>query len=131
MVLSNTFLKRSTLTFNFFKMKGVTFSSTSKIPLILGRSFLATANALINCRNELMKLYFGNMTLEVNIFHIIQQPEDDDERHQIYMINSLMDRGVSTANDFDPLEYFLVNSEFDSISDPSIVVDIFVIFYRT
>ncbi|XP_035551096.1 uncharacterized protein LOC108995832 [Juglans regia] len=38
--------------------------TTSKIPLILGRHFLATANALINCRNGLMKLSFGNMTLE-------------------------------------------------------------------
>ncbi|KAL5559930.1 hypothetical protein UlMin_036141 [Ulmus minor] len=34
----------------------------SKIPLILGRPFLATANALINCRNGLVTLSFGNMT---------------------------------------------------------------------
>uniref|UniRef100_A0A2N9ELE6 Retrotransposon gag domain-containing protein n=1 Tax=Fagus sylvatica TaxID=28930 RepID=A0A2N9ELE6_FAGSY len=33
-------------------------------------AFLATANALINCRNGLMKLSFGHMTLEVNIFNI-------------------------------------------------------------
>ena len=46
----------------------------SKIPLILGRPFLATANALINCRNGLMKLSFGNMTLEVNIIYIGKQP---------------------------------------------------------
>ncbi|GKV14108.1 hypothetical protein SLEP1_g25025 [Rubroshorea leprosula] len=39
-------------------------NSESKIPLILGRPFLATANALINCTNGLMKLSFGNMTLE-------------------------------------------------------------------
>ena len=32
-VLSNTFLNNSTFTFNFFRMKGVTFSSTSNIPL--------------------------------------------------------------------------------------------------
>lgn len=47
------------------------------------------------------------------------------------MIDSLMDRGVSTARDFDPLKYFLVNSKFDSISDPSDVVDICAIFDRT
>ncbi|KAL5550610.1 hypothetical protein UlMin_000786 [Ulmus minor] len=40
----------------------------SKISLILGRPFLATGNALINCRNGLMTLSFGNMTLEVNVF---------------------------------------------------------------
>ncbi|KAL5580563.1 hypothetical protein UlMin_013005 [Ulmus minor] len=43
-------------------------NTESKIPLILGRPFLATANALINCRNCLMILSFGNMTLEVNVF---------------------------------------------------------------
>ncbi|KAL5573527.1 hypothetical protein UlMin_023124 [Ulmus minor] len=43
-------------------------NTESKIPLILGRPFLATANALINCRNGLMTLSFGNMTLEVNVF---------------------------------------------------------------
>ena len=46
----------------------------SKVPLILGRPFLATANANINCRNELMNLTFGNMTLEVNIFHVGGKP---------------------------------------------------------
>uniref|UniRef100_A0A2N9HZU3 RNA-directed DNA polymerase n=1 Tax=Fagus sylvatica TaxID=28930 RepID=A0A2N9HZU3_FAGSY len=47
--------------------------ANSKIPIILGRPFLATANALINCRNGLMKLSFGHMTLEVNIFNIGKQ----------------------------------------------------------
>ena len=32
-------------------------------PIILGRPFLATANALINCRNGRMQLTFGSMTL--------------------------------------------------------------------
>jgi hypothetical protein len=39
-----------------------------EIPVILGRLFLATANALINCRSEVMKISFGNMTVELNIF---------------------------------------------------------------
>ena len=37
-------------------------------PIILGRPFLATSNAIINCRNGVMQLKFGNMTLELNIF---------------------------------------------------------------
>ncbi|RVW21828.1 Retrovirus-related Pol polyprotein from transposon 297 [Vitis vinifera] len=40
------------------------------VPIILGRPFLATSNAIINCRNGLMQLTFGNMTLELNIFHM-------------------------------------------------------------
>ena len=39
------------------------------IPVILGRSFLVTTNTLINCRNELMKLSFGNMSIDLNIFN--------------------------------------------------------------
>jgi uncharacterized coiled-coil protein SlyX len=45
-----------------------------QIPVILGRPFLATANALINCRTGVMKLSFGNMTVELNIFDISRQP---------------------------------------------------------
>ena len=33
------------------------------VPIILGRPFLATSNAIINCRNGVMQLTFGNMTL--------------------------------------------------------------------
>ena len=45
------------------------------IPLILGHPFLATSNALTNCRNGMMKLFFGNMTLYLNIFNLQRQPE--------------------------------------------------------
>jgi hypothetical protein len=38
------------------------------IPVILGQPFLATTNALINCRSGVMKISFGNMTVELNIF---------------------------------------------------------------
>ena len=40
------------------------------VPIILGRPFLATENAIINCRNGVMQLTFGNMILELNIFHL-------------------------------------------------------------
>ena len=53
------------------------------VPIILGRPFLATSNAIINCRNGVMQLTFGNMTLELNIFHLskkyMNQQEDDNE----------------------------------------------------
>ena len=40
------------------------------VPIILGRPFLATLNAIINCQNGVMQLTFGNMTLDLNIFHL-------------------------------------------------------------
>ncbi|XP_074323506.1 uncharacterized protein LOC141660421 [Apium graveolens] len=36
----------------------------NQIPIILRRPFIATSNALINCRNGLMKLTFGNMEID-------------------------------------------------------------------
>ncbi|RVW12857.1 Retrovirus-related Pol polyprotein from transposon 297 [Vitis vinifera] len=47
---------------------------TNYVPIILGRPFLATSNAIINCRNGLMQLTFGNMTLELNIFYMCKKP---------------------------------------------------------
>ena len=38
-------------------------SEPNHVPIILGRPFLATANAIINFRNGIMQLTFGNMTL--------------------------------------------------------------------
>nr|CAN68517.1 hypothetical protein VITISV_036969 [Vitis vinifera] len=46
---------------------------TNYVPIILGRPFLATSNAIINCRNGLMQLTFGNMTLELNIFYMCKK----------------------------------------------------------
>jgi len=49
------------------------------IPVILGRPFLATSNALINCRNGVIKLSFGNMALKMNVFNICKQPGNDND----------------------------------------------------
>ena len=45
-------------------------SGPNHVLIILGRPFLATSNAIINCWNGVMQLTFGNMTLELNIFHL-------------------------------------------------------------
>jgi len=42
----------------------------SQVPMILRRPFLAIANALINCRNEMMRMSFGNMSLILSIFNM-------------------------------------------------------------
>ena len=54
----------------------------NQVPIILGRPFLATSNAIINCRNKVMQLTFCNMTLELNIFHLSNKdkPAEDEEQ---------------------------------------------------
>ena len=56
---------------------------TNQVPIILGRPFLAASNAIINCWNGDMQLTFGNMTLELNIFHFSNKqklPEDEESK---------------------------------------------------
>ena len=58
-------------------------SEPNHIPIILGRPFLATTNAIINCRNGVMQLTFGNMTLELNIFHLNNKHEFLENQNHI------------------------------------------------
>ena len=55
---------------------------TNQVPIIIGRQFFATSNAIINCRNGVMQLTFSNMTLELNIFHLSNKdkPAEDEEQ---------------------------------------------------
>ena len=58
-------------------------SEPNHVPIILGRPFLATANAIINFRNGVMQLTFGNMTLELNIFHLNNKKNLSETEDQI------------------------------------------------
>ncbi|RVW37785.1 hypothetical protein CK203_101721 [Vitis vinifera] len=67
---------------------------TNYVPIILRRSFLATSNAIINCRNGLMKLTFGNMTLELNIFYMSKNPitpEEEEGPEEVCIIDTLVE----------------------------------------
>ena len=91
----------------------------SKIPLILGRLFLVIANALINYRNGLMKLSFGNMTQKVNIFHVSKQPPDENECYHADMIDTLVIKKFYKSHEFDPLNYILRDGDSESLSYPN------------
>ncbi|RVW12405.1 hypothetical protein CK203_099443 [Vitis vinifera] len=67
---------------------------TNYVPIILGRPFLATSNAIINCRNGLMQLTFGNMTLELNIFYMCKKPinpEEEEGPEEVCIIDTLVE----------------------------------------
>ena len=60
------------------------------VPIILGRQFFVTFNAIINCRNGVMQLAFGNMTLELNIFHLSNKHKPaEDERQEFHEVCSI------------------------------------------
>jgi len=80
----------------------------SSIPVILGCPFLATSNALINYRNGLMKLSFGNMTLEMNVFNICKQRGDDNDLQEVDFIEKLV---------YDQFENTSSETEFNESED--------------
>ena len=66
------------------------------VPIILGRPFLATSNAIINFRNGVMQLTFGNMTLELNIFHFSKkhmQPVEEGPE-EVCIIDKILEEQV-------------------------------------
>uniref|UniRef100_A0A2N9FBH9 Retrotransposon gag domain-containing protein n=1 Tax=Fagus sylvatica TaxID=28930 RepID=A0A2N9FBH9_FAGSY len=65
-----------------------TLHPSANIPIILGRPFLAIANTLINCRNGRMKITFGSMTAELNIFNVNPQQLVDEECEYVNFIEA-------------------------------------------
>jgi len=93
----------------------------NSIPVILGHPFLATFSALINCRNGLMKLYFGNMTLEMNVFNIYKQPGADNDLQKVDFIEKLVyDQFETTSktefNEFKDLQMIYFQEESNASS---------------
>jgi hypothetical protein len=73
------------------------------IPIIMGRPFLTTANTLINYRNGRMKITFGSMTAELNIFNVMQQQLEDDECHYVNLIDTMVQEEFNQNCFSDPL----------------------------
>ena len=81
----------------------------TQFPMILGRPFLATANAIIHCRGGLMTLSFGNMTVNLNIFNVIKEKRDDEDVYEVNMIESIVQNYVDHVSYDDPLKSCLVS----------------------
>ena len=93
----------------------------AQIPVILGRPFLATSNAIINCRNGVMKLSFGNMTVELNVFSVCQQPFDHDDLCEVNLIDSIVYDSCRQSSYDDQLESCLAH--FGMNFDDNVVIN--------
>ena len=79
------------------------------VPITLGRPFLATSNAIINFQNGVMQLTFGNMTLELNIFHLSKknmQPVEDDYE-EVCIIDTILEEQANEQQVQDVLNQVL------------------------
>ena len=81
----------------------------TQFPVILGRTFLATANAIIHCRGGLVTLSFGNMTVNLNIFNVIKGMGDEDEVCEVNMVDSVVQKYLDNVSHDDPLMSCLVS----------------------
>ncbi|XP_075644933.1 uncharacterized protein LOC142615902 [Castanea sativa] len=79
-------------------------NANTQIHVILGRPCLATSNALINCRSGVMKISFGNMTVELNIFDISKQVPDNENICEVNMIGNLVHDTLIQSSCEDPLK---------------------------
>ncbi|RVW38717.1 hypothetical protein CK203_077527 [Vitis vinifera] len=82
---------------------------TNYVPIILGRPVLATSNAIINCRNGVMQLTFGNMTSDLNIFHLYKKhihPEEEEGLEEVCMIDTLVEEHCDKRIHEDLVESF-------------------------
>ncbi|KAL6315833.1 hypothetical protein AAG906_008219 [Vitis piasezkii] len=96
-----------------------TVKEANLVPIILGRPFLATSNAIINCRNGLMQLTFGNMTLDLNIFYMSKKqttPEEEEGPEELCIIDTLVEEHYN-QNMQDKLNESLVDFE-EGLSEP-------------
>ena len=81
------------------------------IPVILGRTFLATTNVIIHCRNRLLKLSFSNIILETNIVNMGKQLPKLDQIKEVDFIESIIQQHVDREFMEDPIKRTLVWSE--------------------
>ena len=81
----------------------------TQFPVILGRPFLATSNAIIHCKGGLMTLSFGNMTVNLNIFNVIKEIGDDEDVCEVNMIELVVHNYVDHVSYDDPLKSFLLS----------------------
>nr|XP_023870535.1 uncharacterized protein LOC111983105 [Quercus suber] len=95
-------------------------NASTQIHVILGRPFLATSNALINCRSGMMKIYFGNMTVELNIFDISKQVLDKEDICEVNMIGSLVHDTFLQSSCEDPLKDCLTHLNCNLDTEKSI-----------
>ena len=85
----------------------------TQLPAILGRPFLATANAIIHCRGGLMTLSFGNMTVNLNIFNVIKKMGDEEDVCEVNMVDSVVQKYLDNVSYDDPLMSCLVSPSWD------------------
>ena len=90
--------------------------------IILGRPFLATASANINCATGIVDMRCGKEKISLNVFKAAKYPYDDEDKEEdIDVVDSLVEK-VWALNSFN--EEF---PSFDEMHEPSPSIDLKVL----
>ena len=81
--------------------------------VILGRPFLATANAIIHYRGGLMTLSFGNMIVNLNIFNVIKGIGNEEDVCEENMVDYVVQKYLDNVSHDDPLMSCVVSPSWD------------------
>ncbi|GKE93148.1 hypothetical protein Tco_1574243 [Tanacetum coccineum] len=88
----------------------------SKIPIILERPFLATAQAMIDVFNKKITLRVGNEEVIFDVDQSIKRPPvEDDECYGIDLLDTTIHLKTHLLLEDDQLDSFLVNNLEESI----------------
>ena len=85
----------------------------TQFPVILGRPFLATANAIIHYRGGLMTLSFGNMIVNLNIFNVIKGIGNEEDVCEENMVDYVVQKYLDNVSHDDPLMSCVVSPSWD------------------
>ena len=84
----------------------------SRIPIILGRPFLATAGAMIEVRNGKLSLQVGDEKVEFRLPQSMASPTADDSCCRVDILERTFNQEVVTLHSVeDPLEASLINCD--------------------
>lgn len=81
------------------------------IPIILGRSFLATRRALIDVHKGQLILRCGDEQFTFNVFKSLKHPSEANSCFQIDIIDIFVVKSIAHEYRIEPLEACLVHSE--------------------
>ena len=94
------------------------------IPVILGRPFLATASACINCRTKVMEISFGNMKVRLNIFTAFQHALDQNECFFVDNIEEYVEDSLPSLLTKDLLEACLTHFGFEDFNTDQYIEEV-------
>nr|XP_016432979.1 PREDICTED: uncharacterized protein LOC107759525 [Nicotiana tabacum] len=82
-----------------------------EIPIILGRPFLATGRALIDCETRELKMRLNNEEIIFNVQQSMKRPSEFANCSLVEVVDVILQEEDETINVRDPLEACLMNLE--------------------